>query len=118
MLELVSDGLAWISSLRPAQWTEFTTAALASYAITLGIGGTALRGYRRAECQLPRAFVWHVNTVLSIAMLLRIATFVLDEKYYWFFIALDGVGFILGMIILGQSYGYFLRRRPVAEPAR
>ena len=81
---------------RPAQITEFVAVAIASFAIVCGIGTTTWKSYRSGKSLLPKSFVWMVNTPLGVAMILRIATFVLDEKYYYFFIAVDAVGAILG----------------------
>jgi len=99
------------TNLAPQTITEFLAVAIASVAIVYGIGSTAWRGYRTGRCQLPSKFVWTVNSPLGIAMLLRIATFILDKKYYFFFIAIDAIGFMLAVIIQLQLFGFFLRKK-------
>ena len=117
MFEIISDALTWGAALRPAQWTEMAAASIASFAIVGGIGTATVVGYLKGRCEMPRSVALRVNTPFAFAMLLRIVTFLLDGKYYWFLIAMDAVGFLLGMIILGQTYGFFLRRQTVEEPA-
>ena len=102
-----------LSGIQPAQITEFVAVAIASFAIICGIGATTWKGYQNGKCLLPRSFVWMVNTPLGVAMLLRIATFILDGKYYYFFIAVDAIGAILAVVVLLQTYGYLVKREPL-----
>jgi hypothetical protein len=108
--DLFQDLLVLVASMEPQNWTEITAVALATFAIPFGIGSTAWKGYTQGKCFLPARFVWMVNTPLGIAMALRIATFILDQKYYYFFITLKSIGFVLAVIIQGQLYGLFLRK--------
>lgn len=95
----------------PYRITEFLAMCLAFYAIPIGIGATALNGYRRGKCLLPPYFVYHVNTVLGVAMALRVATFIIDGRYYIFLITVDVIGFILAIVIFCQArWGLFLRK--------
>ncbi|GEM_PF-2133475 len=96
---------------RPSKITEFLAFAIAAFAIPFGIGSAALKGYLQGKCALPGQFVYMVNSPLGVAMLLRIATFVLDEKYYYFFITLDGIGFLLAIVIQMQVFGFFLKSK-------
>ena len=105
-----TEMISFLASLHVTQVTEFLAAAIAAVAIPFGIGGTAWRGYVKGACQLPRSFILTVNSPLGVAMFLRMTTFLMDEKYK-FLILVDFIGFVLAIILQGQSYGFFLKKK-------
>jgi hypothetical protein len=100
-----------VADLRIPDVTEFIASALAAFAMVFGVGKMAFNGYKQGKCALPRTFVLWVNLPIGTAMIFRVITFLLDEKYYWFFISVDVVGALLSVVILAQLGGYFLRKQ-------
>jgi len=90
--------------------TEVVATIFATFGIVFGMGATFWRGYQKGKCLLPRIIIWWVNVPMSIAVILRAVTFILNEDY-WFFVVLDVAAFIILIGTICQHFGLLLKKK-------